>query len=96
MSEQPLILIAVLAVEVVAGLAAGLGPQLLQAAKWAVPFALAMLVINVLVTRDGATVLFRGPHLPWAGQVDFTLEARLTALGRDRGARHAAVRCAAP
>ncbi len=74
-SEQPLILIAVLAVEVVAGLAAGLGPQLLQAAKWAVPFALAMLVINVLVTRDGATLLFRGPYLPWAGQVDFTLEA---------------------
>ena len=39
------------------------------------PFALAMMVINVLVTRDGATVLFRGPYLPWAGQVDFTLEA---------------------
>ena len=33
------------------------------------------MVINVLVTRDGATVFFRGPYLPWAGQVDFTLEA---------------------
>ena len=32
-------------------------------------------VINVLVTRDGATVFFRGPNVPWAGQLDFTLEA---------------------
>ncbi len=33
------------------------------------------MAINVLVTRDGATVLFRGPNVPWAGQLDFTLEA---------------------
>jgi energy-coupling factor transport system permease protein len=74
-SEHPAVLIAVLAVEAVAALAAGLGPQLRQTLKWALPFALAMLAINVLVTRDGATVIFRGPHLTWPGQVDITLEA---------------------
>ena len=31
--------------------------------------------MNVLVSRDGATVLFRGPNVPWSGQLDFTLEA---------------------
>jgi energy-coupling factor transport system permease protein len=74
-SEHPAVLAAVLAVEVAAGLAAGLGPQLRQTARWALPFALAMTAINVLVTRDGATVIFRGPHLAWPGQVDITLEA---------------------
>ena len=39
------------------------------------PFALAVVVINALVTRDGATVVFRGPSLPWPGQIDITLEA---------------------
>ena len=39
------------------------------------PFAVAVMAINVLVSRDGATVIFRGPNLPWPGQLDFTLEA---------------------
>jgi energy-coupling factor transport system permease protein len=74
-SEHPAVLIAVLAVEVVAALAAGLGPQLRQTVKWGVPFAVAVMVINALITRDGATVVFRGPHLAWPGQIDITLEA---------------------
>jgi energy-coupling factor transport system permease protein len=68
-------LAAVLAVEVAAALAAGLGSELRQTARWGIPFAFVVMAINVLVTRDGATVIFRGPYLPWAGQVDFTLEA---------------------
>lgn len=73
--EHPLVLVVVLAVEALAALAAGLGPELRRTAKWGVPFALVVVVINALVTRDGATVFFRGPHLPWAGQVDITVEA---------------------
>ncbi len=73
--EHPALLIAVLAVETAAALAAGLGRELRRTAAWGVPFAVAVLVINVLVTRDGATVIFRGPLLPWSGQIDITLEA---------------------
>jgi energy-coupling factor transport system permease protein len=73
--EHPVVLAAVLAVEALAALAAGLGRELRRTAAWGVPFALAVVAINALVTRDGATVVFRGPSLPWAGQVDITLEA---------------------
>ncbi len=73
--EHPAVLVAVLVVEALAALAAGLGRELRRIAAWGVPFALAVVVINALVTRDGATVFFRGPNLPWAGQVDITVEA---------------------
>ena len=73
--EHPLVLVAVLAVEVIVAHMAGLGRELRRMARWGVPFAFVVAAINVLVTRDGATVIFRGPYLPWAGQVDFTLEA---------------------
>ena len=52
--------------------AAGLGRELRRTAAWGVPFALAVVVINALVTRDGATVFFRGWNLPWVGQFDVT------------------------
>ena len=74
-AEHPAVLAAVLAVEVAAALAAGLGPELRRTAVWGVPFAVLVVVINAIVTRDGATVVFRGPSLPWPGQVDITLEA---------------------
>jgi energy-coupling factor transport system permease protein len=73
--EHPAMLVAVLAVEVSVALAAGLERELRQTARWGIPFAFVVMAINVLVTRDGATVIFRGPHLPWPGQMDFTLEA---------------------
>jgi energy-coupling factor transport system permease protein len=74
-AEHPALLAAVLAVEAGAALAAGLGPELRRAAAWGVPFALAVVAVNALVSRDGATVVARGPRLPWAGQLDVTLEA---------------------
>jgi energy-coupling factor transport system permease protein len=73
--EHPLLLAAVLVVEVLVALTAGLGRELRQTARWGVPFAFVVMAINVLVSRDGATVIFRGPNTPWAGQIDFTLEA---------------------
>ena len=78
--ENPAVLVAVLVVEALAALAAGLGRELRRVAAWGVPFALAVVVINALVTRDGATVFFRGPYLPWAGQVDITVEALVYGL----------------
>jgi energy-coupling factor transport system permease protein len=74
-SQHPALLVAVLVVEAIVAHAAGLGRELRQTARWGIPFAFAVMAINVLLTRDGATVLFRGPHVPWAGQIDFTLEA---------------------
>jgi energy-coupling factor transport system permease protein len=74
-SEHPALLVAVLFVEVVVALAAGLGSELRATVRWGLPFGFAVMAINVLVTRDGATVLFRGPNVPWAGQIDLTLEA---------------------
>ena len=73
--EHPAVLVAVLAVEVVAVRAAGMGAQLRQVVVWGVPFALVVVVINALVSRDGATVVVRGPSLPWPGQLDITAEA---------------------
>ena len=73
--EHPAILIAVLAVEVAPRSPPGSGRELRRTAAWGVPFALAVMAINALVTRDGATVIFRGRDLPWPGQIDITLEA---------------------
>jgi energy-coupling factor transport system permease protein len=73
--EHPAVLVAVLAAEACAALAAGLGRELCRTAAWGVPFALAVVVINALVTRDGATVFFRGGNVPWVGQFDVTVEA---------------------
>jgi energy-coupling factor transport system permease protein len=72
--QHPAVLVAVLAVEAIAALAAGLRRELRRTVAWGVPFALAVAAINALVTRDGATVVLRGPSLPWPGQIDITLE----------------------
>jgi energy-coupling factor transport system permease protein len=73
--EHPAVLVAVLAVEAAAAAAAGLTRELARTARWAIPFALWVMAINALVAREGVTVLFRGPDLPWRGQVDITWEA---------------------
>jgi energy-coupling factor transport system permease protein len=73
--EHPLALAVVLAVEVAAAAAAGLLRELRRMAAWSVPFALLVMAINALVSRQGATVIFRGPDLPWPGPLDITWEA---------------------
>jgi energy-coupling factor transport system permease protein len=87
--EHPAVLAAVLAVEVAAALAAGLGRELARTARWAVPFALWVMVINALVARQGLTVVLRGPDLPLRGQLDITWEA--LAYGGILGARMLAI-----
>jgi energy-coupling factor transport system permease protein len=92
--SHPAVLVAVLAVEAAAAVAAGLTRELRRTLRWAVPFALAAALINVLVDRNGATVVFRGPDLPWPGQIDVTLEA--IAYGGVLGLRALAIFLSAP
>jgi energy-coupling factor transport system permease protein len=78
-ADHPVMLAAVLVAEVCAAAAAGTGRQLRRAALLTAPFALAIAVINPIVTRDGLTVIARGGEIPWLGSLDITLEA--TAYG---------------
>jgi energy-coupling factor transport system permease protein len=73
--EHPLALAVVLAVEAGAAMAARLLRELRRMAAWGVAFALLVMAINALVSRQGATVVFRGPDLPWPGPLDITWEA---------------------
>jgi len=74
-SDDPLLLGAVLAAVVAAGLLAGVGPQLGAAARFAVPLALLVALVNPIVTRDGLTVIARAGEVPPLGRLDITLEA---------------------
>ena len=73
--EHPLALAVMLAVEAGAAMAARLLRELRRMAAWGVAFALLVMAINALVSRQGATVVFRGPDLPWPGPLDITWEA---------------------
>jgi energy-coupling factor transport system permease protein len=74
---------------VLAGVAAGIGRELRRAALLAVPLAVAIIIINALVTRDGLTVIWRFGQLPVLGQTDVTLEA--TVYGAILGLRAVAL-----
>jgi energy-coupling factor transport system permease protein len=73
--EHPLLLAALLAVAVLAGVAAGVGGVVGRWLWWALPFGIAIAAVNALVTRDGMTVVFRGGTVPVLGRVDITAEA---------------------
>jgi energy-coupling factor transport system permease protein len=83
--SNPIALGAVTVAIAVAGVAAGVGRELRRAALFAVPLAVAIAVINALVTRDGLTVIIRLGQLPVLGHTDITLEA--TAYGAILGLR---------
>jgi energy-coupling factor transport system permease protein len=89
MASNPIVLGAVALAVVAAGAAAGVGRALLRAALWGVPVALAIMLINALVTRDGLTVIVRLGNLPLLGYTDITLEA--TAYGAILGLRAVAL-----
>ena len=83
----PVALGAVALCAVAAGLAAGVGRELVRTARLAVILGLFVAVVNALVTRDGLTVIWRMGHLPLLGQTDVTLEA--TVYGAILGLRAA-------
>jgi energy-coupling factor transport system permease protein len=84
-ADNPILLAATLTAVVGAGAAAGVGPELRQAARIGVPLGVLIAVINPLLTRDGLTVLARLGEVPVLGQLDVTLEA--TVYGAVLGAR---------
>jgi energy-coupling factor transport system permease protein len=69
------VLAAALACVLVTAVGARVGPELRRAARLAVPLALLVAAINPLVSREGLTLLARGPEVPLYGQLDMTLEA---------------------
>ncbi len=83
--SNPIVLGAVALAVLCAGHAAGVGREVRRAAAYAIPAALAITVINALVTRDGLTVILRLGDLPLLGHTDITLEA--TAYGAILGLR---------
>jgi energy-coupling factor transport system permease protein len=75
MISNPLALAGVTIAVLGAGLGARVGRQLFSAAMLAVPLALAVTVVNALVSRDGLTVILRLGDLPLLGHTDVSLEA---------------------
>ena len=82
--EHPLILVADLCAVVAAGAAAGVGGHLRRAAVIGLPIALLFVLINPLVSQNGATVLVRGGSV-LGRRLDVTLEA--SAYGAVAGLR---------
>jgi energy-coupling factor transport system permease protein len=89
MASNPIVLGAVVLAVLGAGVAAGVGRGLVRAALWGVPAALAIMLINALVSRDGLTVIVRLGDLPILGHTDVTLEA--TVYGAILGLRAVAL-----
>ncbi|MGH2855924.1 MAG: energy-coupling factor transporter transmembrane component T [Solirubrobacteraceae bacterium] len=83
--SNPILLGTVALVVLAAGAASGVGREMARAALLALPIAIAIAVVNALVTRNGLTVIVRLGDLPLLGQTDVTLEA--TAYGGILGLR---------
>lgn len=79
-STHPLLLGAVALAVVGAGVLAGVGPDLGRAARFAVPLAVLLAVVNALVVREGLTVLLQLGEVPPFGFIDVTLEALVAGL----------------
>jgi len=86
---HPLLLGAVVVAAIGAGIGARAGRELATAARYAVPLALLVAVVNPLVVREGLTVFWRLGEVPPFGQIDLTVEA--LAYGALLGARVVAV-----
>jgi energy-coupling factor transport system permease protein len=72
---HPLLLLALLAAVLAAAFGAGVGPRLTRSLRTALIVALPIVVVNVLVSRQGLTVFARLGDLGPFGQGDLTVEA---------------------
>jgi energy-coupling factor transport system permease protein len=86
--EHPLVLVAVVAAVAGAGIAAGVRAEIVRSMRFAIPFALLVTVVNVLVSSEGSTLLVRGATV-LGHRFDVTLEA--IAAGGLAGLRIAAL-----
>jgi energy-coupling factor transport system permease protein len=73
--ENPLMLGAAAVAALGAAAGAGVGREVLRTARYTLPMALLVAVVNALVVRDGLTVFLRLGELPPFGRIDVTLEA---------------------
>jgi energy-coupling factor transport system permease protein len=74
-AQHPLVLGAVALTVFAAAAGAGVLREIARTALWLLPWALVIAVVNMLVVRDGLTILARLGEIPPFGQVDLTLEA---------------------
>jgi energy-coupling factor transport system permease protein len=87
--SSPLVLIAATGATALAGFASGAGRAVVSSLKLGVTLLIFMIVVNVLVTHRGDTILIRGWDLPVIGNTDMTLES--LAAGATIGLRVVAV-----
>jgi energy-coupling factor transport system permease protein len=79
-TEDPLVLAMLAGAIVCAGACAGVGGKLVRSLRTATIVALPIVVVNVLVSRDGLTVFIRLGDLGPFGQGDLTVEALVYGL----------------
>lgn len=89
LADNPFYQVAVIAAAAVLALAAGVLAEWFSWWKICAVVALATMIINPLLSREGAHVLWRGPHVPVLGNLKITAEA--IAYGAGMGLRLAAV-----
>ncbi len=73
--EHPLVLAAVAAAALGAAAGAGVGRDVARSARFTVPLAVLVALVNALIVRDGLTVIARLGTVPVLGRLDVTLEA---------------------
>ena len=72
---NPLVLGALALAAGSAAVLAGVGPEIARAARFAVPLAILVALVNAFVVREGLTVIVRVGEVAPFGQIDITLEA---------------------
>ncbi len=77
MLSNPIALGTVTVAVMLASVGAGVGREVRRAALFALPLAVAIVLVNALVSRDGLTVIVRLGQLPILGHTDVTLEATI-------------------
>jgi len=77
---NPLVLGAIAVAAGGAAVLAGVGPEIARAARFAVPLAILVALVNALVVREGLTVIVRVGEVPPFGRIDITLEAAVYGL----------------
>lgn len=78
-TEHPLFLLLLLTVSLFALLQSGGGAIWRRTMRYAWPVLVLIFLLNVLISKDGATVLYNGPRLPVFGQLRITGEAMMFA-----------------
>jgi len=78
--DQPLVLIALLAAVICAGFGAGVGRAVVRSMRTAAIVWVPIVLVNVLVSRDGLTVFARLGDLGPFGQGNLTLEAAVAGV----------------